>query len=198
MKLTKLLFFCLAIIFFACDDNDDPKPNNDETFVDEDGDGIDDTIASDPASVLVGEWDLTAYDYTGESTTNVAGIETTATYVGEGTNIDYTATFGENPNTISLSGSYDIILKTTIAGQTSTTTTPVSGLTNSGTWTLNDDNTISFETSSGDPEVYTIEKFSSSTLVLSLSVQTSEDYSQSGIEYSATSDTDTVLTFTKK
>ena len=93
MKITKLLLIGLAVIFFACSEDEDPKADR---------------------AGLIGSWTVTAVDYAGTSTTSVQGVDVKANFTGKGKEMNLTATFNDNPATFTSAGDYVIEVTTTV------------------------------------------------------------------------------------
>jgi hypothetical protein len=136
MKITKLLLIGLAVIFFACSDDDDPKPTKEG---------------------LVGTWTATAIDYAGTTTTSVQGIELKSDFTGKGKDMAMSVIFNDNPATFTSAGSYTVTLTSTTAGQTITQDYPFEGFMINGTWTL-DGNTITVTGANGTQKATIVEQ----------------------------------------
>ena len=171
MKITKPIFLGLAVIFLSCGEDDDPLPTS---------------------QGMLGAWAMTAVDYTGTSTTTALGNSIKATYTGTGKDMNLTTTFVENPNTVTSEGSYIIVLKTIMQGQTSTAEYPFDGVVTDGTWTLAG-NTLTVTDANG-PQKATILSQTSTTFKMRMDVK--ENESSLGITVSA--DVHITYTFTKK
>ncbi len=171
MKITKLFLLSIAVILFSCSDKDDPIPTSEG---------------------MVGTWTVTGIDYKGSTTTTISGITAKADFTGTGKDMDLTTTFTSNPNTVTSEGTYTIVLKTTVAGQTTTDEFPFDEVLTDGTWTLNG-KILSITNPSGTQDA-TIVKQTSTTLVLRLDLEESE--SDSGI--TVTTKIQAVYTFIKK
>lgn len=180
--LFKITLLSFALVFFAsCEDDDS---------------------SNDTSADLVGTWSMTSLDYDGTSSTTFQGTTTSIDFIGEGTNIDYTLTFDENPNNFDASGSYDIELTTDFMGQTTTQTESVEDANSTGTWSR-DGNTLSFDgvlvslgdmaPMTGDTENndITISELTATTLVLTQDVMQVE--SQDGFEVEVTLSTEIVF-----
>jgi hypothetical protein len=115
MKTTRILLLSLTVLF-SCSEDDDPQPTS---------------------QGMVGAWTMTAVDYKGTSTTTTQGTSMKADYTGTGKDINVTTTFSENPNTVHTEGSYIIVVKTTMQGQTTTDEYPFDEVVTDGTWALN-------------------------------------------------------------
>jgi len=128
---------------------------------------------------LLGVWELVEFDYSGSSVTDFQGQDLTTTYDALGSNIDATMEITENPNDLIFSGSYDINLTFSFAGQTQTQLYPVEDVESISSWTRSGDIlTINGElvtvegTDLGEAESqdYTIDELTASTLVLTSEV----------------------------
>lgn len=188
MKSNKYLFKILTILFLgvalvSCESDDDNNNDNEAS--------------------LVGLWNLTSYTYSGDIVTENMGVTITTEYMGEAINIDSTLDIGENPNTINTAGSYDIVLTTIFLGEEIEQTVPIADATAQGTWTRNGNIlTIEGELVAGaqlpagvpsdiNTQDYTIAELTATTLRLTLS--TSFEINQAGVNNSYTLNTDIVL-----
>jgi hypothetical protein len=152
MKISKLLLLSVAVIFLSCgDDDDDPKPTS---------------------QGIVGTWAIAAVDYKGTTTTTVQGSTIKADFTGTGKDMNLTTTFNANPNTVSSQGSYIIVLKTSILGQTTTDEYPFDDVVSDGTWELNGDKLK--VTNSGVTQEATIVEQTSTSLKIKVDVNESE------------------------
>lgn len=161
--------FSLAALF-SCSEDEDPLPTS---------------------QGMIGTWTITAVDYKGTTTTTVSGASAKADFTGTGKDMDVTSTFSENPNTVTTEGSYVIVLKTTMMGQTTTEEVPFEEVVLDGTWTL-DGRTLTITGPVG-PQKATVLEQTSTTLRMSLDLK--ESQSSQGI--TVTTDIQTVYTFTK-
>ncbi|MEP0265000.1 lipocalin family protein [Dokdonia sp.] len=169
LKLTLIILFTISVA--SCSSDDD---------------------SSNPSSANIsGIWQGESFDYTGTSTTEILGESITTSFVGETENINYTLTFSENPNEVIADGSYDVILTTTLEGQTTTQTVPGIDFLNSGSWEL-DGNTLTFIVD-GEASEATIETLTDNLLVLVIS--DTQEINQQGV--TASTMIDAVLTFTR-
>ena len=170
MKITKVLLFCLAIIFLSCSEDEDPMPTS---------------------QAMVGEWAISSLDYKGSTTTSYEGASLTANFTGTGKDMDLTTIFSENPNTVTSAGSYTIVLTTSMMGQTTTDEMTMEEVVTDGTWTLNGrDLTI---TNNLGSQTATIVEQTSTKLRIRLDVDQSE--SDQGI--TVTTKVQATYTFTK-
>lgn len=135
MKIAKLLLLSVAVLLFSCDE-DDPMPTS---------------------KGMVGTWAVTAVDYKGSTTTTAQGVNLKADFTGTGKDMNMIATFNETPNTFTTEGSYTIVLKTTMMGQTETEEMPFEGVFSNGTWTLSS-NTLTITTPDGEEKATVIEQ----------------------------------------
>jgi hypothetical protein len=168
MKITKLLFLGLAVVFLSCGE-DDPKPTS---------------------QGILGTWALTAVEYTGTSTTTAQGTSIKADYTGTGKDIQVTTTFNGNPNTVTTEGSYIIVLETTMMGQTSTDEFPFDDVVTDGTWTL-DGSTLTITGANG-PQKATILEQTSTALKMRF------DFKESVSNMDVTVSTDIQITYSFK
>jgi hypothetical protein len=136
MKLTKFLMFCIiAIILLSCSE-EDPQPTS---------------------AGMVGTWSVTAVDYKGTTSVSGSGISAKTDFTGTGKNMHLTVVFKETPNTVVSEGGYTAVLKTTMAGQTSTEEIEVDGFLTNGTWTLSG-RTVTFTNPDGTDTATIIEQ----------------------------------------
>jgi hypothetical protein len=156
MKITKLLLFSVAVILFSCGKDDDPIPTS---------------------QGMVGAWTITALDYKGTTTTTAQGASVKADFTGTGKALNLTVTFKDNPKVVTNEGSYTIVLKTTIMGQTSTDEYPLEEAFTDGTWAL-DGKTLRITGANGTDKATIIEQTSTT---LKVSVNESESETDQGI-----------------
>ncbi len=98
----------------------------------------------DPSSgLIVGSWELTGMDYTGTSLVDYAGLTAETSFVGTGVAFDCAVEFGENPNTVSSSGSYTIQLETTFEGETVVSEVTLTDVIGAGTWEIQGNKLVS-------------------------------------------------------
>ena len=116
MKIVKLLLLSLTVIFLSCSEEEDPLPTS---------------------QGMIGTWTITALEYKGSTTTSFEGGSLKADFTGSGKDMTLTTTFSESPNTVVSAGSYTIVLKTTMMGQTSTDEVTMYEVLTDGTWALN-------------------------------------------------------------
>jgi hypothetical protein len=187
MIMSKLGKLCMALFivtsFVSCNSDDDN---------------------SDTSADLVGTWNITAFDYQGQTATEFLGESIVASFDGVGENFDSSIVFTENPNEYTSSGSYDVVLTTNVAGMEDTTTTPIDDFESEGTWSRNGD-TLSFdgdllEVESTIPVIGMDEIMNDATILeltdttLRLSQNVSQDITQEGITISITLTSEIVLT----
>lgn len=111
MKTIKLSLFALMFISLcSCSKDESPNLN---------------------ATMIVGEWNLSSFNYDGKTEMNYEDTNYTSNFSGVAENIDLTLTFNSN-NTFQSKGSYDVNL--TIEGYSQIY--PVSGYTSSGNWSV--------------------------------------------------------------
>jgi hypothetical protein len=171
MKITKLLLLSLAVVLFSCSEEDDPKP--------EDG--------------LIGAWSVTALNYEGTTISTVLSTSIISTFTGVAKNMAMTVTFKQNPNIVTSEGSYTIALTTTTLGQSITEDFTFTDFISDGTWSLNDKKIT--VTNAGVTQEATIVSQTSTTLVLALETEQSQDLAGVG---SVTTNVEGVYTLTKK
>ena len=114
---------------------------------------------------IVGQWKVTAIDYSGTSTTSVAGQSFTADFTGTGFDMALDIEFTENPNDYNTSGDYSIKLTTDFMGQTTEIDWTNQGFIGAGTWEQNG-NVITVNTPGQPAQEATIISVDASELVL--------------------------------
>ncbi|HNP67214.1 MAG TPA: lipocalin family protein [Aequorivita sp.] len=174
MKIFKLILFTAFIsLTISCskDDNNPALENNGN---------------------IVGVWKGTTVDYSGATETSGQGQNISATFNGEGYDVDYTLTFTENPNKVVSDGSYSIELTTTANGQSTTQNIENLEFLSSGEWSMNG-NTLNVTVDNETDEI-TIVQLTDDTMVLK--GQEVQTMSQGG--FTVTSTTNIILTFTKQ
>jgi len=171
MKNPKLLLLSLAVLLFSCSEEDDPKP----------------------VDGLIGAWSVTALDYQGTTITTVMATSIISTFTGVAKNMDMTVTFNQNPNTVTSEGSYTIALTTITLGQSITEDFTFNDFIADGTWTVND-KTLTV-TNAGVAQEATIVSQTSTTLVLAVETEQSQDLAGVG---SVVTSIEGVYTLTKK
>jgi hypothetical protein len=113
------LLACLAVI--SCSGDDDNP-------------GIDQTL-------ILGEWDLVEYNYSGNTTVTQGGSTITSSYIGEFYDVDAQLIFSDN-NTYSTAGSYMVKLTTTYEGETMVQDVPSSDVASTGTYRIENNKLI--------------------------------------------------------
>lgn len=89
MKTIKLsLLAILFIAFSSCSKDDEPNVNN---------------------PMMLGEWNLSSFNYQGTSDATYEGMNLSTSYTGEAENVDFTLTFNDD-NTFKAQGTYDVRL----------------------------------------------------------------------------------------
>jgi hypothetical protein len=154
LKLVFLVVFGLTVLNSCSDDDNDSNSTDGE---------------------ILGVWELVEFDYSGASVAEFQGQDFSTTYDGAGTNIDATMTMTENPNDLVFSGSYDVDLTFTFAGQTQSQTYPLDDVESVSSWsrsgnilTIDGDFATIEGTDLGEVQTqdYTIEQLTDNTLVL--------------------------------
>lgn len=154
MRFTKLLLLCgLPMMLLSCS-REDENPVFDE-------------------SLLIGDWQITSLDYSGTTTTTLAGFKTTANFTGKGVGLDMIVRFLQDPNTVVSEGEYSIDLKTTVLGQTSTSTLHFSDFMMPGAWKIEGGNKLIIEAIDVSEEA-TIKKLDDTDFVMDWSYVTEE------------------------
>jgi hypothetical protein len=170
MKITKLLLLSVAVILFSCED--------DEFKATSQG--------------MIGSWAISSVEYKGTTTTSAQGASVKADFSGTGKDMNLTSTFTASPNTVVSQGSYTIVLKTTMLGQTTTEEYPVEEIFSDGTWTL-DGNTLSITDVYGTEKATIIDQSATS---LKMRLEVTESETQQGI--TVATNVQATYTFTKK
>ena len=137
---------------------------------------------------IVGVWKMISLDYNGTTITTAQGVNIVADFVGQGSDYNNTMEFTEAPNNYSTTGTYDIELTTTTAGQTSTSNTDDLDTASNGTWEKNA-NVLTFTNASNNNEVSdaTINILSDTTLKITTLV--TKNISQQGVSVETTTNT---------
>lgn len=148
MKISKLLFLALAVIFLSCSEDEDPMPTS---------------------QGMVGVWNITALEYKGTTTTTFDGGSLEADFTGTGKDMTLVSTFTENPNEVRSEGTYTIVLKTTMMGQTTTDEITMGEVVTDGTWSLNGRNLT--VTGDAGPQTATIIEQTSTRLKIKVEVK---------------------------
>lgn len=86
-------------------------------------------------SMLLGEWNLTEFSYSGTSSLTEGGETTSLSYSAEGVDIDARVNFVDETK-YTTAGSYTIILTTIMDGETIVQRYPFSDITGSGTYKI--------------------------------------------------------------
>jgi len=162
----------------------------------------DDDSTNNTSASLIGTWSIVSFDYDGVTSTEFMGESLDATFVGVGENFDASITFTENPNEYSSSGSYDVVLSTTVLGMTDTMTTPIDNFQSEGGWERNGDLLIfenefielnsTIPTMEIDMNEVTILELTDTTLRLGQDV--SQEISQDGLMVNFTINSEIILT----
>lgn len=95
---------------------------------DDDNPGID-------QSLILGEWDLVEYNYSGNTSVTQGGSTITTSYIGEFYDLDAQVVFNEN-NSYSTAGSYVVKLTTTYEGETLVQDVPSNDVSSTGTYRI--------------------------------------------------------------
>ena len=89
-------------------------------------------------AMVVGTWNLEAFNYSGSTSGNFEGVDLSSDYSGEARNIDATLSFNED-NTFNFEGNYDVVLET----EGMTQTVPMNNVSSTGNWRMEGDYIIS-------------------------------------------------------
>ncbi len=115
MKLLKFMLLALCMgSLVACSEEEDNNIN--------------------PQSGLAGEWKASDISYAGKSSTEYQGYTSTVDFTGTGTDINLKTKFSEGPNAYTSSGSYNVMLKTTVNEMTTESEYPNPPFLLSGAW----------------------------------------------------------------
>ncbi len=131
------------------------------------------TSAVPTNSELTGVWELTTFNYGGETTTTMDGESLTITYDAQGQNFDNAVVTFNEDNTYTSSGSYEIEMTMTMMGQESTQTHTLNDVYGSGTWEVDGNTLITQDGTTGQEGQATMQMIDGNTLKLII-----EDYSQ--------------------
>jgi len=131
---------------------------------------------------------MISLNYEGTTVTTTSGVNIVADFVGQGSDYNNIMEFTEAPNNYSTSGTYDIELATTIAGQTTINNTDDLNTAGNGTWEKND-NVLTFTNASNNNEVSdaTINILSDTTLKFTTSI--TKNVTQQGVSVETTTNT---------
>lgn len=138
-KLSLHLFNLTLVALFSCVDKGEEEINS---------------------NIIVGEWNLTAVDYEGTTTSQFGDIE----FTGTGTDLNMTVTFSTDPNEVLSEGDFTLEMEMTFAGQTETVSQPNQGFVGSGTWSV-DGNVLSITTQGITQEAEIVELTTESLIV---------------------------------
>ncbi|CAL66863.1 lipocalin family protein [Christiangramia forsetii] len=122
MKTIRFSVFALLFVFFTSCSSDDDAPDVD-------------------TSMLTGEWNIEAFNYSGETTGNFEGIDISSNFDGIGENINATLSFNDD-KTFNMAGSYDVRL----SAEGLTEVVPIDNASSSGTWKIEGDYIITSQT----------------------------------------------------
>lgn len=160
------------------------------SFVSCEGDGVE--VPGNTLESIVGTWAGVDVDYNGETTGTIQGQTISSTFVGVGYDVNYTLTFGENPNSFTTDGSYSIELTTTTLGQTTVQNTENISFLEDGIWEISGDQLTITLNSSGQASPGTIVELTDT--MLKLSSTTTQSFSQQGANFTTTVETFTTFT----
>lgn len=176
MKTIKLSL--LAIIFIAfssCSKDDEPDTNT---------------------SMMLGEWNLSTFNYQGTSDATYEGMNLSTSYTGEAENVDFTLTFNDD-NTFKAQGKYDVRL--IVEGITQVVS--MDNTASSGDWSV-DGNVLNtstlFTQINGSPSQgesaskLIIKELTANRMVLTFDQES--EISQSGLDYTISLNGEYVLT----
>ena len=115
-----LLIVLVTVSFMSCSSDDDSSNDN----------------SGDTSGTLVGTWNLVELTIDGDTTSEVAGQSLSVDFDAIGENFNYSLTFSD-PDEFIGSGSYDLILTSTVDGETITETESINDIVTEGTWEQN-------------------------------------------------------------
>ncbi|WP_179019352.1 lipocalin family protein [Winogradskyella forsetii] len=163
MKKLNLLFLLLfvSIVVSSCS-SDDSDSNPDVS-----------------AEAILGTWVGVDIDYSGTTTTTYLGQSIVSEFVSDAYDVDYTITFGENPQTFVSEGSYSVEITSTTLGQTTVHNEENLEFLQDGTWSLNG-NQLTVTVPNGEPQIATISILPNGLIELNSSVD--DIINQDGIE----------------
>lgn len=155
MKNFNILMIAFLIVLTSCSSDDDSN-NQIDLSVD-----------------ITGQWDLKKLDYEGDSQMTFQGQTVTMTYIGFGKEMDAQVVFSNNPNNVEVFGTYVIEMTVTYLGMTETIDTPfdMSDFMNAGTWSIEGNQMIIVDNTTGEQQTAEIIHLSQNKMIL-LSEQT--------------------------
>ncbi|MEX0996666.1 MAG: lipocalin family protein [Flavobacteriaceae bacterium] len=103
MKNLSILLFAILLVFASCSSDDDNSNDQIDLTVD-----------------ITGSWELTSLEYEGESTIEVENQTLTISFDGFGKDFDAQVNFTEDPNEVTSTGSYTLVLTTNFMGESIT------------------------------------------------------------------------------
>ena len=170
----RIYFLCIAflVMLSSCSSDDNNGPDNN-------------------TADIVGIWIGETVDYSGTTSTEFQGETINAVFTGEGTDIDYTLSFTEDPNNVVANGSYSVLLTYTIDGQSEEQVLEDLDFLGSGTWNISDD--ILTIVSEGETSEVEILQLTDSSLKLKLTEE--EIIIEQGLEL--TTVITLIMTFTR-
>ena len=131
MKIFKYFLLTAALVFFVSCSKDDDNPGTD-------------------SSMVLGEWNLEEFSYSGSTTATQGDQTVSSTYTGEAYDLDARVIFNSATN-YSTEGSYTIKLTTTVNGQTMVQDYPYSDISGSGTYRVEGNKLITTSNAPPDP-----------------------------------------------
>jgi len=144
MKIFNTLLALFLLLFFTSCEKDETK-----------------NLGSDG---LLGQWEVSALDYTGSTITEIPDVEIPVLdFEGNGRDLDLSIEFLES--TFTSEGSYTIDLTMEFGGQSSTVPYPVQGFIGVGDWSM-EGNTLTISTPGAEPYPAEINQVDDNTMTL--------------------------------
>lgn len=167
MKKVSVLLLSVMFLFTSCSSDDDNSQ-------------------IDLSVDITGQWDLTEVESEGDSTVTYEGQTVTVTLSGFGKDYDAQVLFTENPNQVSATGTYTMVLTTTFLGITQTDEYPIefSNEFESGNWSLEGNQMLITDITTGETQAAEILVLQQNKMVLLLEMTTMIE----GVEANLTSE----------
>ncbi len=166
-KLSYLLFIVSSFFLVSCEDEEGTNP------------------------LVVGEWDLSALDYTYTTTSTAFGITISLTGTGTGFDMNSSINFTSDPNEFNTSGTYSVELTYDTDTQSFTQNVENVPFDVNGTWELDGDNVIL--TVDGESTVMNVISVAENEIVLGY--RETDTYTENGATVEA--EIDAEFTFTR-
>ncbi|MGB0984253.1 MAG: lipocalin family protein, partial [Saprospiraceae bacterium] len=161
---------------------------------DEEGDG---GTTPEEVNKLIGAWNMTSMDYSSEQSIEIFGFPAATTeYVGTASNMTTTITFEEEPNNARITGTYDLDVEGTTAGQSQSEKWEDVDFISNGTWVQNGD-AITVTHSDGTTSTLTVTELTETSLTVSWDYTTEEEDDTGFFSIKTTTIATTSITFSK-